>query len=109
MSTDYKTVFERTTAWIDVSFTDLDDAPAAPSALEYCLDCMSTSTSILAWTAVAGPTATTRIAITPAQNAIHASANESELHRLTLRATFGVGDQATSEYKFLVFNLGKVT
>ena len=109
MAVTYLTIFEKSTSWIDVSFTDIDGAAAAPSTLEYCLDCMSTETLILDWTSVVGPSSTTRIQITPEQNSIHDSTKTSELHRITVKATFGLSDQATSEYKYLVRELDKVT
>lgn len=109
MAVNYLTIFEQSTSWIDVSFEDIDGSAATPSALEYCLDCMSTGTLILDWTVVAGPTATTRITITAAQNVIHDATKDEELHRLTVKATFGVDGQSTAEYKFLVQNLDQVT
>lgn len=109
MAVTYQQVNEKSTTWIDVIFTDLDGAAAAPSTLEYCLDCMSSGTLILDWTNVSTPTSTTRITITPTQGAIHDSTKTSELHRLTVHATFGVSDEIRDEYKFEVMNLGKVT
>ena len=109
MAVNYLTIFEQSTSWIDVSFEDIDGSAATPSALEYCLDCMSSGTLILDWTNVPTPTSTTRITITPTQNGIHDSSKTSELHRLTVHATFGVSDEANSEYKFIVKNLDQVT
>lgn len=53
------------------------------------------------------PASSVEIRLTPADNAILNGGNEQR--RVTVVATYGVDDQVTDEYVYMVVNLRKVT
>lgn len=99
---------ERTSAYLTVVFRDRNGAPATPTALSYRIDCLSTSTEILAPTALA-LASTVEIHLTPTQTRIVSPANAHEQRRVTVSASYGAADGLNDEYDFVVRNLSGVT
>lgn len=100
-----QSVNERTTAYLSVSFKDKAGALAAPTAVTYRIDCLTSSQAVRGSTAVA-PAGTVEITLTADDNAMRSQSNRSELRRVTVVATYGsASDQLTSEHDYAVTNL----
>lgn len=99
------TVNENNTAYLTVDFRDKRNRLAAPTAVTYRIDCLTTGAPVKAWTAI-DPAASVEIIISAVENAI-LGANEREQRRVTVVAAYGSGneDQATDEFTYDVRNL----
>ena len=105
------TVNEGTSSWLTVSFKDKAGALAAPVAVNYRIDCLTTDTMVRDWTPVGTPLSVVEIALTSDDNDIITPANPVETRRVTIEAIYGIGDtdKATSEYDYVVRNLTGIT
>jgi len=97
-------VNEASTAYLTVTCRDRDSVLATPASLSYRVDCVTTGAAVRATTSVT-PGSEVEITLTPADTAIQAQENISELRRVTVIAGYGVSDQVTADYDFLVRNL----
>lgn len=99
-------VNERTTSYLTTSFRDKAGAAAAPTAVTYRIDCLTTGVQIRPWTAV-DPAASVEITLTADDNAIVSEPNARERRRVTVIASYGAGesDQLTDEHDYEVRNL----
>ena len=97
-------VNESSTAYLTVACRDKAGALATPVSLSYRIDCVTTGEAVRATTFVT-PGSEVEITLTPADTAIQAQENISELRRVTVIAGYGVSDQVTADYDFLVRNL----
>lgn len=100
-------VNEKSTAYLTVTCKDKAGAQAAPSALSYRIDCLTTGQVLLEDTALAAA-AEVEITLTPAQNAI-LGGNQQERRRVTVQATYGAADAVNAEFEYVVRNLGGVS
>jgi hypothetical protein len=99
-------VNEGTTSYLSVTFKDKDGAAQAPASARYRIDCLTTGTAILAWTAlVVG--STIEITITPVQNAIQTATNPIERKLVTVEGTYTSTDKVVDEYEYQVKNMNK--
>lgn len=98
-------VNERTTAYLSVTFRDKAGDPAAPTAVQYRIDCTTTGQAVRGMTAVT-PASAVEITLTADDNAIRVNANRSEIRRVTVVASYGSStDQVTSEHDYSVTNM----
>ena len=95
---------ERTAGTLTVSFKDVAGALAAPTSVTYQIDCVTTGQSVRASTAATAG-ATSVIAISSSDTAILNSGNQSEIKKVTVNATYGVGDEIHQEFHYSVRNL----
>lgn len=100
-------VNERTSSWVSATFRDRAGAAVAPLSVEYQIDCLTTGTVIVPRTAVTAG-ATVELAVTPAQNRIVSRAHSRERRRVTVIASYGVGDGVTAQYDYDVVDLSGV-
>lgn len=102
-----QTVNEGSSAWLTVSFKDKNGALAAPTAVHYRVDCVTTRTSVRPLTPIPGSLAgTLEIALAPEDTAIRNASNPTEVKRVTVVAQYGGStDQVTDEYDYAVKNL----
>jgi hypothetical protein len=98
---------ERSRADIAVAFTDPAGAPVVPATITYSTKCRTTGTPIKADIPVT-PAASVTITLDSADQAIQNSANPYELKVLTIKSTYGVGDECNDEYVYRVKNLSGV-
>jgi len=97
-------VTEGSSANIVVDFLDANGVAAVPSAVTYRIDCVTTGQIVRADTALT-PAASITVAVVPADTQILSSANSVEEKRLTVKATFGAGDNFNGEFVYYVKNL----
>lgn len=95
---------ERSSAYIEVAFTDKTGAAAIPASVTYSTKCKTTGTAIKTNVSV-NTAATVTITLDSADNAIQSAANSTEDKLLTVRATYGAGDECNAEYVWRVTNL----
>ena len=101
-------VNEGTTAYLVVDFLDKAGAPSVPSAITYRIDCRATGTQVRGDTSLT-PAAEVEIELTPSDTDIIGVGNDTEVKRVTIKATFGLGGAANSEFDYEVVNLSGVT
>ena len=97
-------VNERTTAYLTVSFKDKTGALVAPSTVTYSVYCMSNAQELRADTSLA-PGATVEIVLGASDNAIVNAANGRERRRVTVKSTYGAGDELNDQFEYYVQNL----
>lgn len=98
-------VSEGSVSYIEATFRDKAGVLTSPSSARYRIDCRTTGTAILAWTAVTGVSSAFTIEVASTSNAIIVAANELEVKTITVEATYGVTDKITGEYDYFVKNL----
>lgn len=103
------TVNEESTSWLDIVFTDADGVAACPTDITYRIDCLTTNTTIATWTAFTPASSIIEIEVTSDQNAIQTATNDYEKRAVTIKATYGTGDQTTEAHEYQVKNLYGVT
>lgn len=103
-------VNEGTTAYLAVAFKDKAGAPATPTAVEYRIDCLTSSRSVRSLTTVAAA-ASIEITLEPIDNLIFDASSTIERRRVTVVARYGAGstDQVTGEHDYDVRNLPFLT
>jgi hypothetical protein len=99
-----KEVNEKSTRDIGVTFRDKNGALTVPSAISYRLDDVDSGTSIRGPTSVT-PASSIEITLTSADNAMVDATKRSEIHELTVTATFGASGQSVFSFDFKVRNL----
>lgn len=99
-------VNKSSTSYVTISLKDKAGAAAAPTAITYRIDCLTTGFNVRPWTAVA-PAASVEITLTADDNAIVEESNQRERRRITVVAAYGAGgdDQIVDEYDYEVRNL----
>ena len=97
-------VNEKSNMALTVSFFDDTGAAVVPDSATYRIDDLTSSTSILAPTALTPATVVT-IQITSAQNAILNSANQFEDRVITVEFVYATTKRGTDEYRYEVRNL----
>lgn len=102
-------VNEASVAYLKMSFLNKEKVLAAPAAITYAVQCMTTGTQIIAETSVASPADTVEITIPSSANAIINQANRYELRRVTVRTAFGDGQSHNEQFDYRVRNLSEVT
>lgn len=102
------TVKEGCSAWLQVSLKDKTGALAAPSAVRYRVDCLTTGTLVLDWTV--GPAESAfELLIAATLNVMQDEKNAQEQRRVTVEATYGSSaDKATDQFDFTLVNLSAV-
>lgn len=103
-----QTVNEATTAYLTVTFLDKDGAQAAPSSVSYRIDCLTTGAAVRASTPVTPAASQVEITLDATDNAMQSTGNLTERRRVTVTASYGVGDQVQEQYDYLVKNLSEV-
>jgi len=98
-------VSEGSTSIVTVAFTDENGSPFVPTEVYAQIDCDTEGSAIRAETIVSSPASSMQITVTPAENDIHDTTNEFEIHEITIRATYGTGQQLTGNAKWKVRNL----
>lgn len=98
-----ESVNEGTSSTIRATFRDQDGVLSAPTTAQYRIHCQQNKQEIRAWTALV-PAAEIDIDLLPADNACVTS-RVSEQHEVTVRATYGGGQQVTGRYVYDVKNL----
>ena len=98
---------ERSRADITVSFTDPTGAPAVPATVTYSTKCTTTGIAIKTNVTIT-PAASVKIILDASDNAIQNTANATEIKALTVKSTYGIGDECNDEYVYSVINLSGV-
>lgn len=106
-----KTINEGDACWVAFAMKDKDgNTPeSAPTSLSYRIDNVTGGGEILGDTPVSPSVVSGELAITSAQNALVDQVNPSELHRVRITATFGVGDTLSRSIYIEVRNIGGVS
>lgn len=102
------TVNEKSTSYVTATFKDKAGAAQTPSTVTYRIDCLTTGAVILSDTSLT-PASSIEITITATQNAMQLAGNLRETRRVTVRATYGVGDSINDQYDYDILNLTGVT
>lgn len=102
-------VNEKASAIATVAFTDENGAGFVPTAVYVRIDCKSTTTAIRAEVEITPAAQTMQIAIPHAENEIHDSTAEFDIHEITVRATYDGTSQTTASGEFKVKNLSFLT
>lgn len=97
-------VNEKSNMALAVSFFDDTGAAVTPDSATYRIDDLTSSTVILASTALTPATVVT-IQITSAQNAMVSTANQSEERVVTVEFVYATSKRGTNEYRYEVKNL----
>jgi hypothetical protein len=101
-------VFEKSTHYLAVDFLDKTGAAAAPSAVTYRVDCLTTGNVVLADTSI-GAASSIEITLSPTVNAMQGANNMREQRRVTVIAQYGgAGDQAVGAFDYSVRNVGGI-
>lgn len=97
-------VNERTTAYLTVSFKDKTGALVAPSTVTYNVFCMTNNQELRADTPL-GAASSIEITLNASDNAIVNQANGRERRRVTVKSTYGIGDELNDQFEYYVQNL----
>lgn len=100
------TVNERSTAYLDVEFTDRDGQLAAPQAVTYRIDDVITGDEVRGNTDIDEPAAQITITLSASETRIISGRSE-ERRRVTVRAVYGEDDELHGEFVIYVRNLDK--
>lgn len=103
-----KTVNESTGFTVTVSPRDTDGAAVTPTSMRYRIDCITTGSEVLGWTAVATPSASNAIAVPGTINVIVNSGNARERKQMVTEFTSG-GVVTVVTYDWLVKNIHGVS
>lgn len=99
-----KLVAERSTAYLTLSFVDKAGALAAPSALQYRIDCKTSMQVVRDWTSWP-PGPSVEIVLSPDDNAMQDAGNDSERRLVTVIAAYGLADEVRDTFEYYVRNL----
>jgi hypothetical protein len=100
-----KTINASSTAWLSIAFKDKTGTPVVPTAATYKINSLDTGAVVLASTAILALSSSIELEITKEQNAILNIASALERRRVTIVASYGVGDQMTQEYDYALENV----
>ena len=110
MENKLDSINEKTDYFVTISFKDEDGTAVTPTAAYYSLYCETTRYEILSETALTGLSTSKEVVVTATQNAIRNVANDKEQRLMTVRFTYSSGVyQGTSEYRWNVLNLKRIT
>ena len=102
-----KTVNERTTAYLVLTFKDKDGNLVTPQSITYNIHCLTNNIEIRGNTSVT-PDTSVEITITPTENRIIDPNNKYERRLITVVATYNINDEATAQYEYRVLNLNYI-
>jgi len=100
---------ERSAFRVTTYHRDASDAAATPSTIHYRIDCLSTSTDILGWTAVGSPSTSNTLSIKSSENRIIDDANAREVKQLTVSVDKGTNDETRAVVTWRTVNTKRVT
>jgi hypothetical protein len=89
----------------EVTTLDADDAPFAATEMQYRVDDLQSGTNIVPWTTISSPEAIQAIDITPAQNALVNTWNDTELRRVTIKVTDDDGKIGQQIFLYSLVNI----
>lgn len=98
-----KQISEGTTATLSMAFFDPDGDAVVPATLRYRIDCVQNRQQIRDWTSLT-PAAQVDVELTEDDND-NVTSRASEIHEVTVEATYGASGQITSCYRYTVKNL----
>jgi hypothetical protein len=88
---------------IRTTLRDADGVLVAPNTLRYRLDCETTQTNLIPWTAISA-SSTVDLTIASTFNAIVNAANDVETKVVTVQANYGTSTQLNKRYAYDVLN-----
>ena len=88
---------------IRITLKNSDGDAVTPNAVQYKVDCETTQTMVLDWTALAA-SSTVDVIIPSALNAIINDANPYETKRVTVIANYGTTERLSKRYLYDVWN-----
>lgn len=100
-----RTVNEKSPIIFTVVLTDEEGAPLVPSTAEWRVDDVLSSTEVVGWTNIPGPTDTLIVTVAGEYNMIIDEENTREGRVFGIRINDGLEGEAHDEYKFHVLNL----
>lgn len=98
---------EGSAAYLTIGFYDKSDANVPPTTVTYQVHDVASGTEMQAETSLT-PAASIEIPIDPAVNAIVNSSLSVETRRVTIKASYGAGEEFNDEYDYLVRNLSYI-
>jgi len=99
------TVYEKSVAYLTVSFYDKTNALAAPASATWEVHDVGSGNVLQSVTAIAPIASSVELTLTSTINALVNQANQEETRRVTIKATFGVGLECNAEYDYDVLSL----
>lgn len=96
---------ENTTRYVTATFLNKDETEEAPASARYRVDNVTNDSAVVAWTAIASPSAIEEIVITAIENAIVTPANPQEVIEVTVEGTYSATDKVTSKIQYTLVNL----
>ena len=100
-------VNEGTTSYLTVTFTNKAGIAEAPSSATWEAIDKRSGEVMQAATAIT-PAGTVEITIPSTVNAILEASLDSEIRRITVKASYGVSDEVTGQFDYKVINLSRV-
>jgi hypothetical protein len=88
---------------IRITLRDADGALVVPVTARYRVDCKSTSTELVPWTAISADSVV-QITIPATVNYIVNNANDVETKQVTAQVNYGTGQQVNKRYVYDVVN-----
>lgn len=104
-----QTINEKTTYVVNLAFKDEDSLPVTPNSANYTLYNYTSSSTVKDLTTITITGSDQDLEILYNYNSIINPANEQELMLLTVEFVFDVTKRGTSEYRYLIKNLKKVS
>jgi hypothetical protein len=102
-------VNERSTAYLSVSFLNKSGALESPASAAYTVHEKETGEELVGETEITPIAALVEIKLGADANTIIHTARESEMHVVTVTATYGENDELNSAYTYWVTNLRFLT
>lgn len=104
-----QTINEKTTYIVNLAFKDEDNVPTTPNSANYTLYNYTSSYAVKDLTTITVTGSDVDLEILPNYNSIINSSNEHEMMLLTVDFMYDVTKRGTSEYRYLIKNLKKVS
>lgn len=104
-----QTINEKTTYVVNLAFKDEDNVPVTPNSANYTLYNYTSSSTVKDLTTITVTGSNVDLEILYNYNSIVNPANEYEMMLLTVDFVFDVTKRGTSEYRYLIKNLKKVS
>lgn len=101
-------VNEGSIAYLTVKFKDKTNALAAPASATWEVHDLETGNTLLAATPIAPIANTVELTLTPTINTFVNSLNTEETRRVTIKATWGVGNITNAEVDYDIAGLSHV-
>lgn len=105
ISDRYGKVNEGSIAYLTVKFKDKTGALATPASATWEVHDRESGSVLLAATAIAPIANTVELTLTPAINTFIDSSNDEETRRVTIKATWGVGNTTNAEVDYDIVDL----